>query len=267
MKRCSIWLVVVSFWAVSAYASTINLLTAGSFAVLGGSTVTNTGFTVLTGYLGLSPGSSITGFPPGTYSGVEHISDAVANQAQIDATNAYGAAAGQAVTGTMTGIDLGGQTLDPGVYFFANSAQLTGILTLDTLGDPNAVFVFQIGSSLTTASASSVVFTDGVNPVLPVANVFWQVKSSATLGSTTDFAGNILALSSITLDTGANITCGRALAQTGAVTMDDNAVSIGGCEVPAGGGGGTPEPGTVPLLGTGLLALILYSWRSRKRVA
>ena len=265
MKRCSIWLVVVSFWAVSAYAGTISLGTAGSFAVLGGSTVTNTGPTVLTGDLGLNPGSSITGFPPGSYSGAEHIDDAVAIGAQNDAIAAYGEAAGQSVTQTLTGQDLGGLTLDPGVYFFKSSAQLTGILTLDTLGDPNAVFVFQIGSTLTTASASSVVFTDGVGTVLPVANVFWQVGSSATLGSTTAFAGNILASASITLVTDATITCGRALAETGAVTMDTNTVSIGGCEVPASGG--TPEPGTVPLLGGGLLALFLYGRKSRKRAA
>jgi type VI secretion system secreted protein VgrG len=144
------------------------------------------------------------------------------------------------------------------VYCFASSAQLTGTLTLNDQGDPNAVFVFQIGSTLTTASSSSVVFTNGDQ----TDNVFWQVGSSATLGSATEFAGNILALTSITLDTGANVQCGSALASNGAVTMNTNNVAISGCETTTGS---TPEPGTAMLFGTGLfLSLAEFMRRSRK---
>ena len=127
-------------------------------------------------------------------------------------------AAGLAPTQNLTGQNLGGLTLTPGVYSFSSSAQLTGTLTLDAQGDPNALFVFQIGSTLTTASNSSVVFINGGQG----NNTFWQVGSSATLGTGTAFTGNILALASITLTTGANIRCGRALARNGAVTQDHN---------------------------------------------
>ena len=132
--------------------------TAANFAVLAGSTVTNTGPTVLTGGLGVSPGTAVTGFPPGAVTGgTIHAADAVAAQAQTDLTTAYTTAAGLTPTADLTGQDLGGLTLTPGVYHFASSAQLTGTLTLDSLGDPNAEFVFQIGSTLTTASNSHVV--------------------------------------------------------------------------------------------------------------
>ena len=135
------------------------------------------------------------------------------------------------------------------MYFFASSAQLTGTLTLNNLGNPNALFVFQIGSTLTTASSSAVVFTNGLDK-----NVYWQVGSSATLGTATAFAGNILALTSITMNTGAGISCGSALARNGAVTLDNNVIG-GGCA--GGGGGGTtvPEPGTISLMGSGLIIL------------
>ena len=134
-----------------------SLGTAQSFAVLGGSTVTNTGPTIITGDLGVSPGTAVTGFPPGIVTGgTIHAADAVALQAQSDTTTAYNDLAGQACTIDLTGQDLGGLTLVPGVYCFSSSAQLTGALTLDAEGDPNAVWVFQIGSTLTTASNSSV---------------------------------------------------------------------------------------------------------------
>lgn len=261
MKVRFICLVVLSVSAVSAYAAAINvpLGTADPFAVLAGSTVTNTGPTIVGGDLGVWPGTAITGFPPGvvTPPGTIHATDAVAMQAQSDLTTAYNFAAGEACDLNLTGQDLGGLTLTPGVYCFTSSAQLTGTLTLNAQVNPNAVFVFQIESKLTTASGSSVAFTNGGQG----DSIFWQVGSSATLGTTTAFAGNILALTSIALNTGANIQCGRALARNGAVTMDTNQVS--GCETTTGGI--VPEPGNATLLSMGLLfSLILYGWRSRK---
>jgi subtilisin family serine protease len=194
---------------------------AQSFAVLGASTITNTGSSVITGDLGVSPGTAVTGFPPGlVVSGAIHSADAATLAAQNAATIAYSSLVGQACTQDMTGHDLGGQTLTAGVYCFSSSAQLTGTLTLDAQDNAGAVFVFQMGSTLTTASASSVVVINGGSP----ANVFWQVGSSATLGTATSFTGNILALTSITLTTGVSVT-GRALALNGAVTLDTNAVT------------------------------------------
>ncbi len=196
---------------------------AGSFAVLGGSAVTNTGATVIVGDLGIWPNtaSSITGFPPGTVIGTIHAADAVAQQAQSDLTTAYDNLAGQACNTALTGTDLGGLTLTSGVYCFTSAAQLTGILTLDAQGNPNAVFIFQIGTTLTTASNSSVrVINGGSN-----CNVFWQVGSAATLGTGTAFAGNLLALTSITATTGSSVS-GRVLARNGAATLDTNSVSV-----------------------------------------
>jgi type VI secretion system secreted protein VgrG len=196
------------------------------FAVLAGSTVTNTGPTTIVGDVGV-PGPAITGFPPGSIAvgqpgsgGTIHSADAIAAQARNDAITAFGILAGEPVppANNLTGIDLGGLTLAPGVYRFNSSAQLTGTLTLDAGGNPNARFDFLIGSTLTTASGSVVnVINGGL-----ADNVFWQVGSSATLGTTTSFEGNILAQMSITLNTRASIACGRALAIIGAVTMDTN---------------------------------------------
>jgi len=195
---------------------------AGNFAVLGGSTVTNTGLSAIAGDLGVSPGTSVTGFPPGVVSGgIIRINDAVAQQAQSDLTTAYNALAGQAFNTDLTGQDLGGLTLPPSVYRFSTSAQLTGTLVLDAQGNPNAVFIFQIGSTLTTASNARVqVINGGSN-----CNVFFQVGSSATLGTGTQFAGNILALASITATTGSTV-AGRLLARNGAVTLDTNIVAV-----------------------------------------
>jgi ice-binding like protein len=194
---------------------------AADFAVLGGSSVTNTGATAITGDVGTSPGTAITGFPPGTLTGTVHSNDAVALGAQSDLTTAYNDLAGQACNTSLTGQDLGGLTLTSAVYCFSSSAQLTGTLALDAQGDPNAVFVFQIGSTLTTASAASVVVINGGSD----CNVFWQVGSSATLGTGTGFVGNTLALTSITLTTGAT-SRGSLLARNGAVTMDTNQIGV-----------------------------------------
>jgi Ice-binding-like len=216
-----------------------SLGTAESFAVLGGQTVTNTGPTVVDGDLGVSPGSAVTGFPPGSVTGTIHRGDAVAAQAQADASDAYDSLAGQACDTDLTGQDLGGMTLTPGVYCFSSSAQLTGTLTLDAQGNPDAVFIFQIGSTLTTASGSSVVLINGGSP----CNVFWQVGSSATLGTDTTFLGTIIALQSITLNTGADILSGRALALNGSVTMHRNNVSVVPCGQPTPTGPGNGGPG------------------------
>lgn len=194
---------------------------AGSFAVLGGSTVTSTGATAITGDLGVSsPGLSVTGFPPGTISGTQRVGDPAANQAQRDAQTAYNALAGRTCNTPLTGQDLGGKSLAPGVYCFTSSAQLTGQLVLDARGHSTGIWVFQIASTLTTASNASVIMTKSGRP----GNVFWQVGSAATLGTGTTFAGNILAYSSITMNTGARLS-GRALARA-AVTLDDNSMRL-----------------------------------------
>jgi len=204
-----------------AVAQAPSLGSAQDFAVLGASTVTSSGATVVTGDLGVAPGTAITGFPPGIVNGTIHAGDALALQAQGDLTTAYNALAGAICTTSLTGMDLGGLTLTPGVYCFAASAPLNGVLTLDALGDPSAVFIFQIGSTLLTAIDSSVDLINGAK----AGNVYWQVGSSATVGAGTALKGNVVALASITLSAGSTVS-GRALARTGAVTLDVGSVTL-----------------------------------------
>ena len=217
----SLGLAALLLGSSTALAQKPSLGSAQRFAVMGGSTVTNANATTVTGHLGVSPGTAVTGFPPGILRGTLHAGDAVALKAQTDLTAAYNALAGAASTATLTGQDLGGRTLTPGVYRFAASAPLNGVLTLDAQGNRDAVFIFQIGSTLLAAINSSVELTNGAQP----ANVFWQVGSSATLAAGVAFNGNIVALTSITLSQGTKL-AGRALARTGAVTMDTSNVFI-----------------------------------------
>jgi hypothetical protein len=239
--------VIAGAWPATAFAATQPRLgTALNFTVLGGSTITNTGPSVLTGNLGLSPGSAVTGFPPGSVTGVKHITDAVALQAKHDLTTAYTDAATAPTTSNLTGKDLGGMNLSPGVYTFSSSAQLTGSLTLSG----NGVFIFRIGSTLTTASNSVVLLRNGAQ----ACAVYWQVGSSATLGSATQFQGNLMALTSITMVTGANILKGRALARNGALTLDTNRITppAGTCTVSSVTVPGTGAASMLPGLGLGL---------------
>jgi hypothetical protein len=235
-----------------ASASAVNLETASPFVVLGGSTVTNTGASVLNGDLGVATGTSLTGFGlPAVVNGATHDDDSVAALAQGDLTAAYTTAASQAVSpgDVLTGQDLGGLTLTPGAYSFSSSAGLTGALTLNGEGNPNAQFVFEVGSTLTTAAASSVVLINGASP----CDVYWQIGSSATLGSASAFQGNVMASDSISLNSGVSVQ-GRLLARTGAVTLNDdtinNAICSSSTPTPTGTGtptsSGTPGPATAP---------------------
>jgi hypothetical protein len=196
----------------------------GAFSVLAGSTVTNTGSTVVSGDVGVSPGTAVTGFPPGLAGGTIHIADGAASLAQATLTAGYIDAAGRA-GGTAVAGDLVGKTLTAGVYTSTSSLANSGDLTLDAQGNPDAVFIFQIASTLTTGSGSHIVLTNGAS----ACNVFWQVGSSATLGTNSVFKGNILALTSITITTGVNLE-GRALARNGAVTLDTDVIT--GCACP-----------------------------------
>ncbi|MEX0683567.1 MAG: ice-binding family protein [Dehalococcoidia bacterium] len=223
-------------------ATAPGLGTAVSYSVLAGATVTNTGPSTIDGAVGVSPGSAVTGFPPGIVTnGTIHAADANAAQAQSDVTTAYNALAGQPCDFNLTGQDLGGMTLIEGVYCFSTSAQLTGMLTLNAQGNASAVFIFQIGTTLTTASNASILVTNGGVD----CNAFWQVGSSATIGTTTVFVGNILALTSITLNTGASVS-GRALARNGAVTLDTNNIDrlacIAATDTPTAAPTDTPAP-------------------------
>ncbi len=220
-------LLLVGGVATAAIVPTVVLGTSANYAVLGGSTVTNTGNSVLNGSLGLSPGTSITGFPPGTVAGSIDNANGAAAQAQIDLTAAYLDAAGRPLNATTTA-DLGNLVLVGGVYAGPSKSplSLTGPLTLDGAGDPNSVFIFQTDSTLITASGSTVTLINSAQE----CNVFWQVGSSATLGTGSVFAGNILALTSITVTTGVTVH-GRALARNGAVTLDTDTFILPTCDL------------------------------------
>jgi ice-binding like protein len=235
---------VASVLALALLASTalaaqppVGLGTADSYAVLAGQTVTNTGPSTINGDLGVTPGAAITGFPPGTVNGTLHAADAVALQAQSDLTTAYNDAAGRTPPAAVPS-DLGGLKLTGGVYKSASALQLTGALTLDAQGDPNSVFIFQAASTLITASASRVNLVNGAQP----CNVFWQVGSSATLGTSSAFVGNITALTSISMNNAVTVQ-GRALARNGSVTLINDTISAGRCAPGTTGSGTGPGDG------------------------
>ncbi len=223
----------LSSLASLAQEQPVGLGTADSFAVLAGSTITNTGSTTITGDVGLHPGTAVTGFESVTLDGEGHIDDAIAKQAKVDLVTAYEDAAGRTPVTTLDSAELGGRTLTGGVYGSASELQMTGTLTLDAQGDPETVWVFQAGSTLITATDSNVNLVNGAD----ACNVFWQVGSGATLGSNSTFAGTIMALTSITLTTGATIQ-GRALARNGAVIMDTNTITNEACAADTGTGNG-----------------------------
>ena len=193
---------------------------AGNFVVLAGSTVTNAGPTSVTGDLGVSPGTAVTGFPPGTLVGAQHAGDSTAAQGVADLTTAYNDAAGRTLCPVTVAGNIGGQTLTPGLYKSTSSLEISsGDLTLDAQGDADAVFIFQIASTLTTTSGRQVVLSGSAKST----NVFWQVGTSATLGTTSAFQGTIMADQAITLNTSATLN-GRALARIAAVTLDSNTI-------------------------------------------
>jgi hypothetical protein len=199
----------------------VSLGSSANFAVVAGSTVTNTGPTTVRGDLGVSPGSEVIGFPPGNVVGTKHVTDTAAAGAIADLTIAYNDAAGRTLCPVSVAGNLGGQTLAPGLYKSTSGLEVTsGDLTLDGKGNGNAVFIFQIASTLVTTEGRQVILTGGAK----ASNVYWQVGTSASLGTNSSFSGNILADQSISLDTGATLQ-GRALARIGAVTLDSNTVT------------------------------------------
>jgi hypothetical protein len=274
-------LILILVPATAMAATDPGLGAAGNFAVLAGTTVTNTGPTWITGQLGVAPGSAVTGFPPGT-SGVQHKGDSNATTAQTNLAAAYTNAAAQPCPGTnnFTGVNLGGKNLVPGVYCQTTAPTLTGTLTLNGSG----IYIFQIGSTLVTASGARVVLIGGAQP----CQIFWQVSSSATIATSTTFIGTIMALASIAMQTGATLN-GRALARTGAVTLDTNRIiQSSGCGygaptyVPPPGGNVLPATLGVPLelqgsfpwlvligagAGLAVVGLTLGSLRRRRRTA
>jgi hypothetical protein len=243
-------------YSASAIPSTVNLGTSASFAVLAGSGITVTGPTTIVGDIGSYPTTSVTGLGNVTLTGAnQSLNTGVMQAAKADLSTAYNDAAGRAPNATYAGgADLGGLTLGSGVYMDASSLFLTGTLTLDAKGNPDAVWIFQIGSTLITASGSQVDLIGGAQ----ACHVFWQVGSSATLGTTTDFSGNILAFTSITAGTGATVD-GRLLAENGAVTLDNNTITEAICNSTTAS---VPDTGsTLLLLSSGLASLFAFGRR------
>ena len=199
----------------------VTLAGASSFSILAGSAISSTGATTITGDLGLSPGTSVGGFPPGILNGTKHINDPIVTQAKLDLTAAYNNAVGRTCTDrvTLSG-NIGGLRLTPGLYKSNSSLAISsGDLTLDAKGNANAVFIIQIASSLTTTSGRKVILAGGAL----ASHVFWQVGSSATFGTTSVFKGTLLVMQSVTFNTGATLD-GRALTRTGGITMAGNAI-------------------------------------------
>jgi ice-binding like protein len=221
----------------SYYESGVALGSTGAFAILAATTVTNTGASVVTGEIGVSPGTTVTGFPPGILNGPFHLGDPAAAQAQLDLTIAYNDAAGRTAGAVAVAGNLGGQTLTPGLYKSTTSLEISsGDLTLDAQGDPSGVFLFEMASTLVTTTGRQVILAGGAQ----ATNIYWQVGSSATLGTTSVFKGNILALASITAASGAGVE-GRLLARTGGVSLDGNVVTV-----PANNTAGVTPDGGVP---------------------
>jgi Ice-binding-like/PEP-CTERM motif len=251
MKLHVLAVVGVALWPFGAQAVTVQLGTAASFAVLGATAVTNTGPSVINGNLGIYPNglTSITGFPPGIVNGTVYAADGVAEKAQADALTAYNYSAGLAPIATL-GMQLGGVTLTtPGVYDFSSSAVLLdGPLTLEGTG----TYVFQIASTLTTGA------NDGAAVVADCGcDVYWDIGSSATIGTDTAFEGTILAVASVTVDTGATIIDGRAIALNAAVTLDDNTITATQC---------IPEPSTWAMMLLGFAGLGFAGYRQRRKL-
>jgi hypothetical protein len=243
-------LAAVTILSQNGLAQSVNLGTASDFAVLAGSGITNTGATAINGNVGTFPTTSITGFETVTLNGINRGGDLVTQQAKIDLVTAYNDAAGRTPTQFYAqSFELGGLTLTNGVYNTTMSFGLTGNLTLDAQGNPGAVWIFQAGSTLITASASNVLLLGGAQ----ASNIFWQIGSSATLGTGTNFAGNILAFTSITLATGATVE-GSVFARNGAVVLDANSITRA-----------VPEPSTWAALLAGCAAFMC--WRKRAKVA
>jgi Ice-binding-like len=251
-----------------AIPAIVNLGTDSSFAILAGSGITDTGPTTIIGDIGSYPTTSITGLANISLTGAnQSLNSSVMITAQSDLTTAFNDAAGRTPGVTYTGgSDIGGLTLTSGVYFDSSVLAITGTLTLNAQGNSDAVFIFQVGSALNTATGSKVLLENGAQ----ACHVFWEVGSSATLETTTEFVGNILAKTSITLDTGATVD-GRLLAENGAVTLDSNTITEAICNdtIPTGTGtGGTAVPdagNTLPLLGCALAALLAFRPRVDNR--
>jgi hypothetical protein len=238
---------------VTAAEAPVALGSAANFGVLAGSTVTSSGATIVNGDLGLWPGSSVSGFPPGKVTGTMHVSDPTAQAAEGDLTTAFNDAAGRSTAPAIVAGNIGGQTLPPGLYKSTDSLEISsGDLTLDGQGDPNAVFIFQIATTFITTSGRQVILIGGAQ----AANVFWQVGTSATIGTTSGIKGNIMADQSISIQTGATLQ-GRALARIGAVTLEGNGVTVVQPLGGGGGGGGGPVVPSTNLLVTAVSPITL----------